>query len=89
LLHSGDGAYRVLEALDPAVRDGDAPAKTCRAKFFSCKQAVEYLTAGYAVVVFNQQPDLFKHPFLAGNVEVEHDVRHRQEVCDEIHDVSF
>ena len=37
------------------------------------------------VIVLEEQPDLLEHAFLAADVEVEQDVRLRQQLGDEIH----
>src|SRR5512146_450525 len=54
-LRSDDGADRLLDALDAPVRDRDALAEPRRAQLLSREQAVEYVVAGDAVIVFEQQ----------------------------------
>ena len=78
-------AHRLLEPLDAAVRDGDALAQPGRAQLLAGEQAVENLAAGDAVVVLEQQADLLEHALLAGDVEIDQDVRLGQQLGDQIH----
>ena len=55
------------------------------AQLLAREQAVEHLAARDLVVVLEQQPDLLEHAFLAADVEVDDDVRQRQQLGDQIH----
>ena len=69
----------LLEALDAAVRNGDALAESGRSQLLACEEAVEDRSAGNSVVVLEEQAGLLEDPFLAAGFKVEQDVVCRQE----------
>src|SRR3974390_272080 len=75
------GADRLLEPLDPAVRDCDALAQPGRSQALPREQAVEHEAAGDTLIVLEEQPGLLEHALLARYIQVEKDVRRRQEFC--------
>jgi hypothetical protein len=64
----------VLQALDAAVRDGDALAEPGGAELFPREQAVEHRAAADALVVLEQHPRLLEDALLAARIEADLDV---------------
>src|SRR5262245_30398729 len=85
LLHPHERADRLLQPLDPAVRDRDPLAEAGGAELFPREQAVEHLAACDLVMVLEQQPDLLEDALLAARVELQDDVRRRQQLADQVH----
>src|SRR5438067_8850877 len=56
LREADEGAERFLQALDPAVRDGDALPEAGRAEALAREQAVEHQAPSDAVVILEEQP---------------------------------
>src|SRR5690606_24063093 len=79
------GEKRLLEALDAAVRDGDAVAEARRAELLAREQAVEHLASADAVLVLEEQARLLEQALLARGLQVENDVAFGQELGDEAH----
>ena len=67
-------ADRVLQALDAAVRDGNALAKARGAKLLACEKTVENRAPGDSLVVLEKQTGLLEQPFLARDIEINQDV---------------
>ena len=55
--------------------NGNAMTQTRRAQFLPRKQTVEHHAAGYALVVLEQQSSLLEQTLLAGDIQIQHDVR--------------
>src|SRR6267143_2540511 len=70
LREADEGAERFLQALDPAMRDGDALPKTGGAEALARKQAVEHEAPGDAVVILEKQTRLLEQAFLARGLQV-------------------
>src|SRR6267378_2630173 len=77
--------HRFLQALDSAVRNGDSLPQPGGAEALPGEQAVEYEASRDALVVLEQQPGLLEHALLAGDIQVEKDVRRRQKLRYEVH----
>src|SRR5262245_3284035 len=75
-----EGADRFFEPLDSAVGNRDALAEARRAETLAREQAVEHEAPRDALVVLEQQPGLLEHALLAGHIQVEEDVRRRQQL---------
>ena len=76
--HAHEGADRLLDALDAAVRDGHTLAKAGGAEFFACKQAVEDQAARDVVVVLEKQAGAFENALLAADIKVQQHIGCRQ-----------
>ena len=74
LAHPQHRRERVLQPLDPSVRNGDAVAEAGRAEPFAREQVVGDGGAGDRVLVLEQQAGLLERPFLAGSVDVDQDI---------------
>src|SRR3990172_7598428 len=74
-----------IHRLDPAMRNGHALAQTRRAQALAREQAVEHDAAPYALVVLEQQAGLLEHALLAGDIQIQKDVRRGKEFGDEVH----
>src|SRR5262245_15122348 len=85
LLHSDERAYRFLQALDPPVGYGDALSQAGGAQLFAGEQTVEYLAAGDVVIVLEEQSDLLENALLAAGVELQNDIRKREQFGDQVH----
>src|SRR5262245_15977358 len=72
-------AQRLFQALDAAVRDGDALAEAGRAELLAREQAVEHGAAGERVVVLEQQTRLLEQELLARCLQVDEHVGRRQD----------
>jgi len=77
---ANEGAHRFLQALDPSVRDGDTLTQPRGAEALAREQAVEHQASRDALIVLEQQPRLLEHALLAGDIQVEKDVRRRQKL---------
>src|SRR6185503_7008524 len=64
-------AEGVLQALDAAVRDGDALAEAGGAEALAREQAVEHHAARHRVLVLEQQAGLLEQALLARHLQVE------------------
>src|SRR5260221_134928 len=80
LCEAHEGADRLLESLDPAVRNGDSLAQPRRAETLAGEQAVEHQAPRHPLVVLEQEPGLLEHAFLARHIQVQKDVRRGQEL---------
>jgi hypothetical protein len=80
-----EGAERLLQPLDAAVRDGDTLAQAGRAEALAREQAVEHLAARDAVLVLEHQAGLLEQALLARQRQVERDAAGRKELGDETH----
>ena len=60
------------------MRNGDALTKPGGAELFAREQTVENQTASDIVMVFEQQPDAFKHALFAARIKIQQDVVERQ-----------
>ena len=67
LSQAHEGGERLLQALDPAVRNGDTFAETGRAEALAREQIVGDGAAGDAVLVLEDQARLLEYAFLAGD----------------------
>ena len=85
LAHAEHRGERVLEPLDPAVRDGDAVAEAGRAEPFAREQVVGDGRSGDGVLVFEQQAGVFERALLAGGVDIDHDVDDGQDGGEAVH----
>src|SRR5690606_17199363 len=85
VLHPHERAHGILHALDAAVRNRDALAEPGGSELLAREQAVEDQAARDLVVVLEEQADLLEDALLAADVEVEDDVRERQQLGDEAH----
>src|SRR5580698_6652770 len=65
---------RLLQTLDPAVRNRDAFAESGRPEALAREQIVSDRAAGDTVLVFENQARLLEDAFLAGDGEAEDDV---------------
>lgn len=70
---------RMLETLDPPVRNRDAFAEAGRTEPLPREQVVRDGAAGDAVLILEDQPRLFEDAFLAGDGEVDDDVLYGQD----------
>ena len=86
LAHPQHRGERVLQPLDPAVRDGDAVAEAGRAEPLAREQVVGDGGAGDRVLVLEQQAGLLERAFLAGGVDVDQDVDDGQDGGETIHE---
>ena len=71
LAHPQHRGERVLQPLDPAVRNGDAVAEAGRAEPLAREQVVGDGGAGDRVLVLEQQAGLLERALLAGGVDVD------------------
>src|SRR5678816_4115175 len=85
LRQAHQGAERLLQTLDAAVRDGDALAEPGRAELLAREQAVEHGAAADLVMVLEQQARLLEQALLARRLEVGDDMRRREDLGDEAH----
>src|SRR5204862_7321887 len=86
LAHAQHRGERVLEALDAAVRDGDAVAEAGRAEALAREQVVGDRGTGDRVLVLEQQAGVLERAFLAGRVDVDQDVDDGQDGGETIHE---
>jgi hypothetical protein len=77
--------HRRLQALDAAVRDGDAVAQAGGAEALAGEQAVGDEGAGEAVQVLEQQAGFLERPLLAGGVDADQDLGGRQDGREAVH----
>src|SRR5258706_1619553 len=75
----------LLQALDPAVGNGDPMAEAGRAEALAREQAVENETPRDALVVLDNQSRLLEHALLARHVQIQEDVGGRKKFGDQIH----
>lgn len=68
----------LVQALDAAMRYGNAMSERGRAKAFACKQAIEYRHAGKAVMVLEQESSMLEGSLLTGGWQIQHHVGRRQ-----------
>src|SRR5688572_3970792 len=87
LRQADEAAERLFQALDAAVRDGDALAEAGRAELFAREQRVEHQAPGEAVMVLEQQPGLLEQALLARHLQVGDDVIEGQQLGNEAHAV--
>src|SRR5690349_8518307 len=73
-----EGADRLLQPFDPAVRDGDSLAEPRRAETLAGEETVEHEASRHALVVLEKEPCLLEHALLARHIQVQQDVRGRQ-----------
>ena len=78
-------AARMLESLDPTVRNGNALTKAGRPEFFPGKEAVEYRAACDSLIVFEKQTGMFEYALLAAGVKIENDVVGTEQLGDLVH----
>jgi hypothetical protein len=57
------------------MRNGNAMAQPGRTQSLAREQCVEHQDAADAKRVFEQQSDVLEHPFLAGDIHIENDIR--------------
>src|SRR5205823_12177959 len=74
-----------LQALDPAVRDGDALPEAGRAEALAREQAVEHQAPSDAVVILEEQPRLLEQALLARGREVHEHMGGIQQLAGEAH----
>ena len=85
VLHAQHRGERVLQSLDPAVRDGDAVAQAGGAEPLAGEQVVGDRGPGDGMLVLEQQPRLLEDPLLAGGVDADQHVPGRQDGSKTIH----
>src|SRR6185503_14727376 len=85
LRETHEGAERLLQALDAAVRDRDALAEAGRAELLAREQAVEHGAAADLVVVLEEQTRLLEQALLARRLQVGDDVTRTEDVGDQTH----
>lgn len=86
-IQADEGADGFSQPFDPAVRDGDALPQPGRAQPFPGEQAVKYQVPGNALIVLEQQADLFEHAFLAADVQVQQNIAWGKQFGDQIHEL--
>src|SRR5581483_169137 len=85
LCQTDEGAERLLQPLDAAVRDGDALAEAGRAEPLAGEQTVEYQAARDAIVILEQQAGLLEQPLLARRRQVDEHMGRVQQLAGEAH----
>src|SRR5512134_795898 len=85
LLRAHERAQCLLQALYPAVGNGDAAAEPGGPELLPREQAVENQAARDLVVVLEEEPHLLEQALLAADLEVQHHVGEREQLCDEAH----
>src|SRR6266700_732159 len=78
-------ADRLLQALDPAVRNRDPLAQAGRAEALPGEQTVEYQTSRHALIVLEEEPRLLEHALLARHIQVQKDVGRGQKLRNKVH----
>src|SRR6266853_1207214 len=78
-------ADRLLQALDPAVRNRDPLAEARRAEALPGEQTVEYQTSRHALIVLEEEPRLLEHALLARHIQVQKDVGRGQKLRNKVH----
>src|SRR6266700_772897 len=78
-------ADRLLQALDPAVRNRDPLAEAGRAEALPGEQTVEYQTSRHALIVLEEEPRLLEHALLARHIQVQKDVARGQKLRNKVH----
>src|SRR6266496_4352209 len=78
-------ADRLLQALDPAVRNRDPLAQAGRAEALPGEQTVEYQTSRHALIVLEEEPRLLEHALLARHIQVQKDVGRWQKLRNKVH----
>src|SRR6266496_2310163 len=78
-------ADRLLQALDPAVRNRDPLAQAGRAEALPGEQTVEYQTSRHALIVLEEEPRLLEHALLARHIQLQKDVGRGQKLRNKVH----
>src|SRR5215467_6734561 len=82
LREANEGSHRLLQSLDPAVRNGDSLTESRGPEALAREKTVEHEASCDALIVLEQQPGLLEHALLAGDIQVQKDVRRRQKLRD-------
>ena len=85
LVRTQERAQRLLEALEAAVRNGDALAKSGGSKALARRKACQDCVSRKLRLLLEQLGDSLEQPLLVFGVDVEHDVRLRQQRCNAVH----
>ena len=88
LLHPQHRGERVLQALDPAVRNRHAVAEAGGAQALASEQVVGDGGAGDRVLVLEQQAGVLERALLAGGVDIDQHVAGGQDGSETIHRID-